>query len=81
MDWSADVGPCPGVGLSVINIPPTIGGPREGAGRRPVGPVALSERVTVLLSPPELATLDQERGPLTRSEYLAIKAGLRPPVE
>ena len=76
----SEVDTCPGVGLPVIDLPPTIGGPREGAGRRPVGPVALSERVTVLLSPPELATLDQERGFLTRSEYLAIKAGLRAPV-
>lgn len=71
---------CKGVGLPTIDIPAQVGGPREGAGRRPVGPVALSERVTVLLSSPELATVDQERGPLTRSEWLAIKAGLRAPV-
>lgn len=54
------------------------GGPRPGAGR-PAKPrdEARTERVTVWLTPAELAALDAARGGALRGEHLAAAAGLR----
>ena len=64
---------CPGTGYPTIEIAPTVGA----GGRPPVGPVALSERVTVLLSPDEVALMDGARGDWSRSDWLARESGLR----
>lgn len=47
------------------------GGARPGAGRPPLGADARSVLVTVFLTPAEVARVDEQRGPLTRSEWLA----------
>lgn len=47
------------------------GGTREGAGRPPKGADARSVLVKVFLTAAEVARVDELRGPLTRSEWLA----------
>lgn len=50
---------------------PKHGGARDGAGRPPKGADARSVRVPVFLTVAEVAHLDEQRGALTRSEWLA----------
>ena len=47
------------------------GGPRDGAGRPSKGANARSIKVPVFLTPAEAARVDEQRGDLTRSEWLA----------
>ena len=50
-----------------------------GAGRPPKPPgEALAVRVPVYLTPAEAEELDRVRGTITRSDYLARHAGIRP---
>jgi hypothetical protein len=65
------------VSVADLQKPPTRGGPRPGAGRPPVGDAPRSVRVSVFLTPDELAGIDFLRGDCTRSEWLASAAGIR----
>lgn len=65
-------------GRAANNAPKPRGGTREGAGRKSKGVDARSVLVKVFLTPAEAARVDEQRGPLTRSEWLAQP--LRPSV-
>lgn len=50
---------------------------RRGPGRPPKGDAVRTVDVTVRLTPDEAATMDADRGTVSRSEWLARKAGFK----
>ena len=50
--------------------PPTHGGARPGAGRKPTPPEDRPRRLTILLAPQTLRELDRRRGAMSRGAYI-----------
>ncbi len=51
--------------------------PRRGPGRPPKGDAVRTIDVTVRLTPDEAEVMDADRGTVSRSEWLASKAGFK----